>query len=204
MCLKRDAIYCIVLESFALQLVRLTRGVDDFSQRPTAARKLDRSFTGPFLPDLFRVRYHCPWYLFFSSGVETICMVFFRKFVQLLALLSCPSDCELWFTINWISEKSTVNTCKMFTLRVNFPAASLPRILGHMVLDVFFGFAMLRTMTTSFLYHAVRDRECIQSYFVKIFSGFAVNQALSASAVHTSSILLKKTVRTLHFWNCFA
>ena len=32
--------------------------------RETAARKSDRSRTGPFLPDLFKVRYHCPWYLF--------------------------------------------------------------------------------------------------------------------------------------------
>ena len=34
-----------------------------------------------------------------------------------------------------------------------------------MVLFLFFGFAMTSTMTTSFLYHVVRDRECIQSKF---------------------------------------
>ena len=34
----------------------------------TAARKSDRSFIGPFLPDLFKVRYHCPWYLLNSFG----------------------------------------------------------------------------------------------------------------------------------------
>ena len=55
-------------------------------------------------------------------------MVFFCKFVHLFALLFCPSDCDLWFTMNWIYEKSIVNTCKMSTLRVNFLAASLPRI----------------------------------------------------------------------------
>ena len=69
-------------------------------------------------------------------------MVFFCKFVQLFALLLCPSDCELRFTINWISEESIVNTCEMSTLRVNFLAASLPRIPGPRVLFLFFGFAM--------------------------------------------------------------
>ena len=62
MCLKRDAIFCIVLEKKALQFVRLTRGLFD-SFMETAARKSDRNFIGPFLPDLFKVRYHCPWYL---------------------------------------------------------------------------------------------------------------------------------------------
>ena len=36
----------------------------------TAARKSDRSFTGPFLSALFRVRYHCPLYLLLSSWVS--------------------------------------------------------------------------------------------------------------------------------------
>ena len=135
---------------------------------------------------------------------ETICMVFFCKFVQLFALLFCPSDCELWFTINWVSEKSIVNTCKVSTLRVNFLAASLPRIPSFLVLFMFFGFAMSSTMTASFLYHLVRDRECIQSLFVKLSSRFAVNQELSATAIHNSLIPMKKTVRTLYFWCSFA
>ena len=29
----------------------------------TAALKSDLSFIGPFVPDLFKVRCHCPWYL---------------------------------------------------------------------------------------------------------------------------------------------
>ena len=33
----------------------------------TAARKSGRSRTGAFLPDLLKVRYHCPWYLLNSS-----------------------------------------------------------------------------------------------------------------------------------------
>ena len=60
-------------------------------------------------------------------------------------------------------EEPIVNTCKMFTLRVNFLAASLPRIPGYMVLFLFFGFAMSSTMTASFLHHVIRDRECTQS-----------------------------------------
>ena len=89
--------------------------------------------------------------------------------LPLFALLFRPYDCELWFTINWISEKSTVNTCKMFTLRFDFLAASLPRIPSHIVLCLFFSLAMSSTMIRSFLYHVVRDRECIQSSFVMFF-----------------------------------
>ena len=86
-----------------------------------------------------------------------ICMVFFCKFVHLFPLLFCPSDCEI------------VNTCKMSRLRVNFLAASLPRVPGYMVLFLFFGFAMSSTMTASFLYHVVRDRECIQFLVYQTF-----------------------------------
>ena len=81
-----------------------------------------------------------------------------QVFIPLFALLFCPSDCELGFTINWISE-----TCKMPALRVNFLAASLPRIPSYMVLFQFFGLAMSSTVIRSFLYHVVRDGECIQS-----------------------------------------
>ena len=73
-------------------------------------------------------------------------MVFFRKFVHIFTLLFCPSDCELRFTINWISEKSIVNTCKMFTLAIDFLTASLPRIPGYMVLFLYLGLAMSSTM----------------------------------------------------------
>ena len=94
---------------------------------------------------------------------EFVCMIFFRKFFPLVALLFCPSDCELWFTINWIFKKSNVNTCRMFILRVNFLAASLPRNPGNMVLFLFFGFAVSSAMTAPFLDHVVRDRESSQS-----------------------------------------
>ena len=60
---------------------------------------------------------------FVSSPVlwsEFVCMVFFRKFIPLFAILFWPSDCELWFTINWIS-----NSCEMFTLGVDFLTTSL-------------------------------------------------------------------------------
>ena len=59
MCLKMNAIVFVDLDGWALQLVLLIRSVDDFFIK-TAARKSDRSFTGPFLPDLFKARYHCP------------------------------------------------------------------------------------------------------------------------------------------------
>ena len=171
--------------------------------RETAARKSDRSRIGPFLPDMFKARYHCPWYLL-TSCRERVRVVLFCKFVHLFALLFCPSDCELWFTINWISEKSIVNTCKMSTLRVNFLAASLPRIPGDMVLFLFFSFTVSSTMTAQFFDHVVRDRESIQSKFVKLSSGFAFNQELSAGAVDNSLVPIEKTLRTLHCWYCVA
>ena len=66
-------------------------------------------------------------------------------------------------TINWISEKSIVNTCKMFTLKVDFLSASLPRIPDHMVFSLYFGLAVSSTMGSAFLDHVVRNRDCIQS-----------------------------------------
>ena len=67
--LKMNATVFVDLDGDALQLVLLIRGVRRFFIE-TAALKSDRSFIGQFLPALFRVRYHCPWYLFFSSGVR--------------------------------------------------------------------------------------------------------------------------------------
>ena len=100
MCLTMNAIVFVDLDGDALQLVLLIRNINDFSSSleeechllycsgeigsstcspdsrckrfliETAAQKSDRSFTGSFLPALFKVRYHCPWYLFFPSGVR--------------------------------------------------------------------------------------------------------------------------------------
>ena len=49
-----------------------------------------------------------------------------------------------------------------------------------------------------------RDRECIQSLFVKLSFGFAFNQELPAGAVDNSLIPIEKTLRTLHFRYSFA
>ena len=65
---------------------------------------------------------------------EMVRVVLFCKFGHIFALLFCPSDCELWFTIDLFSEKAILNTCKMFTLRVDFLTASLPRIPSHVLL----------------------------------------------------------------------
>ena len=115
--------------------------------------KLHKPF---FLPAFCSIGHHCPVYLVLASGVslyvwsELVCMVFFRKFISPFALLFWPSGCELWFTINRISEKWIVNTCKMSTLRVNFLAASLPRIPSHMVFSLYIGLAVSSTMGRAF------------------------------------------------------
>ena len=128
----------------------------------TTARLSDRSFIGPFLPDLFKVRYHCLWYFVNSSGVRRYVWSPRASSSHSFALLFCPSDCEVRFTIDLVSEKAIVNTCKMSTLGVDFLAASLPRIPGYMVLFLFFSFVVSSTMTTHFLDHVVRDRQSIQ------------------------------------------
>ena len=43
MCLKKDAISCIVLEKWVLQLVRLTCGGDDFRQRQQLENRIEVS-----------------------------------------------------------------------------------------------------------------------------------------------------------------
>ena len=134
---------------------------------------------------------------------EMIRMVFSCMFVHLFALLCCPSDCELRFTINWISEKSIVNNFEMFTLRVNSFAASLPRIPNYMVLSLFFSCAVSNTTESSSLDHVVWEWR-VHLVLVKLSSGFAVNQAVSTSAVDNSLIPIKKTVRPLYFWCSFA
>ena len=82
---------------------------------------------------------------------EMVRVILFCQFVHLHALLFCPANFELWITIDLVSEKTVVNTCKLFTLRVNFLTASLPRIPSQVVLSLYFGFAMPSTMSRSFI-----------------------------------------------------
>ena len=87
-------------------------------------------------------------FLFFWS--EMICMLFFCKFIPLFALSFIRLRVVI-HEISWISEKSIMNTCKMFTLRVDILSASLPRIPSQMLLSLYFGLAMSSTMSGSFL-----------------------------------------------------
>ena len=91
---------------------------------------------------------------------EMVRVILFCQFVHLCALLFGPANCELWFTIDLVSEESIVNTCEMFTLRVTSFAVSLPRIPGDMVLFLFFSFAVSSTMATPFLDHVLCERKC--------------------------------------------
>ena len=91
-------------------------------------------------------------------GVILLCQL-----VDLDALLLGPANFELRFTIDLVSEKTIVNSFVMFFLAVNSFAASLPRVVSDVALFLCFSFAVPSTMTAPFLYHVVRDRECIQS-----------------------------------------
>ena len=65
--------------------------------------------------------------------------------------------------MNWISEKSKVNTCKMFTLGVDFLTASLFHAFQAKWYSLlYFGLAMSSTMGSALLDHEVQDRDCIQ------------------------------------------
>ena len=110
-----------------------------FWERETAARKSGRSRIGAFLPDLFNVRYHCFWY-FLNSSLEGwyVCVILLCQLVHLNALLLGPANCELRITIDLVSEKTIVNSFVTFFLAVNYSAASLPRVVGFLVLFLFF------------------------------------------------------------------
>ena len=149
--LRKSAISCIAAEILVLQFHHLIHDEDGFL-RETAAPKSCRSRVGAFLPDLFNLRYHCPWYLL-SFSLEMVRVILLCQFVHLYALLLVPANFELGFTIDLVSEKAIVNTCKISTLRVNFLAASLPRIPGFLILFLFFSFAVSNTMATPFLDH---------------------------------------------------
>ena len=64
--LTRSAISCIAVEILVVQFLHLIHD-GDFFLSESAARKPDRSRIGAFLPNLFNVRYHCPWNLLNSS-----------------------------------------------------------------------------------------------------------------------------------------
>ena len=123
----------------ALQLVLLSRGADDFFIEDSGSR-IRSKFHRPIFACFVQSKILLSLVSFPFLWSEMICMVFLCNFVHLFALLFCPSGCELWFTVNWISEKSIVNTCKMFTLTVDVLTASLPRIPRLMVLFLYFGF----------------------------------------------------------------
>ena len=104
----------------------------------------------------------------FSFPLEWVCIYGLLSQVH-------PTLCTFVLTIglrvviNWISEKSIVNTCKMFSFGVDFFTASLPRIPSQVVFSLYFGFAVSSTMAGAFLDHVVQDRGCIQFLFVKLF-----------------------------------
>ena len=105
--------------------------------------KIRSKFHRPIFAFFVQIKIPLSLVSFLFLWSEMICMVLLCKFIPLFALLFCPSDCELWFTINRISEKSIVNTCKMFTSRVGFLTASLPRIPSQFLLFLFFSFFLI-------------------------------------------------------------
>ena len=122
----------------------------------TAARKSDRSLMGTFLLDLFKVRYHCPWYLLYSSGVRWyVWSSFASSSISLHFCFVHPiASCDSRYTG---SLRKIVNTCKMSTFRVNF-LANISSTHSTLLLFLLFGFAMSSTMIAPFLDHVGRER----------------------------------------------
>ena len=91
--LKMNAIVFVDLDGDALQIVRLTRGGDDFSRDSgTKIRsKLHKLIFACFVQSEIPLSFASSPFLW----SEFIRMVFFCKFVHLFAPLFCPSDCEL-------------------------------------------------------------------------------------------------------------
>ena len=79
---------------------------------------------------------------------------------------------ELRITIYWISLETILNSFKILF------DTSLPRVVGHKMLFLCFGFAVPSTVGSPLLDEVVRNWESIQSSLVKIWAGFASNQGV--------------------------
>ena len=157
----------------------------------SVSRKSDRSLIGAFLPDLFSEIYQFFRYLSYSSNYRSALPVPVYQFQY-----TSPRLSHFRFASHDILDLIENDS--------EFDQNCFLILEGDKVLFLFFSFAVSRTMETPFLDYVVRCRECIQSQFVKLSSGFTFNQELSAGAVDNSLIPTEKTLRTLHFWNCFA
>ena len=159
MCLKKNAISCIVLEKMGSS----TFSPDSRCRRflmETAARKSNRSFISRFSPYLFKLRYHCPGYLLCSSGEKRYVWSSFASSSHSLHFCSVHpiASCDSRYTGS-LRKRSRI----IFILGIDILAACLPRIPGYMVLFLYFGLAVSSTIGRPFLCHVVRDRESIQS-----------------------------------------
>ena len=100
-----------------------------------------------------------------------------------------------------MSDTSIVNTCKMFTMGVDFLTASLPRIPSHVVLSLYFFLAVSSTMGSAFLDHVVGWKQADP------FCVFGKNASLScytcSGSSFTTQVLTAQsvTVRTLLFYS---
>ena len=131
--------------------------------RETAARKSGRSRIGAFLPDLFKVRYHCPWYLL-NSSVERLYVWFCfanssisMHFCSFQPIASCDSRWT-WSLRNrsWIPLK-----CSPWE-------STLLQHLFHAFQAFWYSFCYSvlpcrAPWQRPFFDHVVRDRESIQS-----------------------------------------
>ena len=82
------------------------------------------------------------------------------------ALLVGPANFELRITKNWISLETIVNSINILFV------TSLPRVVGHEMLFLCFGFAVSSTVVSLLLNDVVRDWESIQTQFVNFSARF--------------------------------
>ena len=86
MCLKMNAIVFVDLDGNALQFVLLIRSVNDFSSRERLHNQIEVSKAHVCLL-FFRVRYLCPLYPLFSSGMSLYVWPFLQVHPTLCTLV---------------------------------------------------------------------------------------------------------------------
>ena len=126
-------------------------------------------------------------------------MILLCQLIHFDAFLLGPANFELQITMYLVSKKTIVNSFVMFFLAVNSFATSLPLVEGDMVLFLCFSFSVPGTMVSHLLDYVVRDRE--HPLLICEIVGWIRFQP---RGVRRCNRLTEKTLRTLHFRNCFA
>ena len=134
---------------------------------------------------------------------EMIRMVFLLQVRPSLALLFCPHD-----FVRVIHDKLDLRNRSWIPVKCPPWESTFLQHLFHAFQAIWYPFCSsvlpCRAPWQRPFLITQRGIESIQSPLTKNFTGFAFNQEMSTSAIDHSLIPIKKTLRTLYFWCCFA